>query len=333
MPSLSSSSLAKAVIDALAESDASAILLPGSQTNPRCFVVQHGRTIFELWTYIWTLTHGGGAARPRDEYRIQITGIQPPLSPNTAGGPTLLLGYEPNIQCFAGFDISKHRAFSRRSPSIQIPITALREALQYGLSFVTKGNDEIAIGIRPDAFLAYCINAEELHREGANVTMVELLTKATSLEPIHLERDEIVSPERERLVREVSALSRDSSFRRKVIHAYDRRCAVTRMQLQLIDAAHILPVGIEGSTDEVQNGLCLSPTYHRAFDKALIYLDERLQMQVNPEKEMELTAIGQAGGLEDFKAYLGNRIHLPEDRTLWPNLDYVRAGNVVRGID
>ena len=30
--------------------------------------------------------------------------------------------------------------------------------------------------------------------------------------------------------------------------AYDQRCAVTRIQLRLVDAAHILPVGAEGST-------------------------------------------------------------------------------------
>jgi putative restriction endonuclease len=295
-------------------------------------VVQRGRTVFELWTYIWTLTHGGGTARPRDEYRIQITGIQPPLVLNNTGGPTLLLGYEPSVGCFAGFDIGKHRAFSRRSPSIQIPITALHEALQFGLSFVTKGNDEIAIGIRPDAFLAYCVNAEALHREGANATMVDLLTKAASLEPVPPSAAATVSPERARLVREVSTLSRDSSFRRKVIHAYDRRCAVARMQLGLIDAAHILPVGIAGSTDDVQNGLCLSPTYHRAFDRAVIYLDERLQMQMSPAAEQELVQVGQAGGLEDFRSYLGKRIHLPEERALWPSADYVSAANLVRGI-
>jgi len=51
--------------------------------------------------------------------------------------------------------------------------------------------------------------------------------------------------------------------------------------LRLIEAAHILPVGAEGSTDLVTNGICLSPTYHRAFDRALIYLDESMKMQLS----------------------------------------------------
>lgn len=46
------------------------------------------------------------------------------------------------------------------------------------------------------------------------------------------------------------------------------------MQLRLIDAAHILPVGAKDSNDEVNNGLCLALTYYRAYDRCLIYLDE-----------------------------------------------------------
>lgn len=331
MPAVRPSSIVKAIIDALDESGASAILISNIQGNPRRFIVQYERKTFELWTYIWSLTHGGGAARPRNEYRIQITGVQPPIATNP-NGPTLILGYEPNTQCFAGFDLRKHRTFSTRSPSIQIPITVLHKALQHGLSFATKGNDEIAIGIRPDQLLAYALNAEILHREGANVGMVDLLTKAASLEQVSAEDVDVTTPERTRILREVAQLSRDSSFRRKVIHAYDRRCAVTRIQLRLIDAAHILPVGAEGSIDHVSNGICLSPTYHRAFDRALIYLDRSLNMQINPDKEQELIASGLAGGLQDFKTYLGMRIHLPEDRAQWPSMEFIRHANEYRGI-
>ena len=331
MPALSPQAIVQAIIDALDEGDASSILISPPRGHPRRFVVQFGRNMLELWVYVWTLTHGGGAARPKDEYRVQLTGVHPPL-PLNPDGPTLLVGYEPNTRCFAGFDLSKHQTFSVKSPSIQIPITTLHDALQHGFSFVTKGNDEIAIGIRSDQFLSYCLNVETLHRQGADAAMIDLLTKAASLEQIPPEAIEQVSPERKRIVSEVSKLSRDSSFRKKVVTAYDRRCAVTRIQLRLIDAAHILPVGAEGSTDEVTNGLCLSPTYHRAFDRALIYLDDSLNMQINPAKEKELIMLGLDGGLRDFKAYLGKKIHLPPDRTQWPQLEFIHAANKFRRI-
>jgi putative restriction endonuclease len=104
------------------------------------------------------------------------------------------------------------------------------------------------------------------------------------------------------------------------------------MQLRLVEAAHILPVGAEGSSDEVMNGICLTPTYHRAFDGSLIYLDEALKMQINPAKEKELIGLGLAGGLSDFKAYLGQRIHLPSDRNQWPNPEFIHAANQFRRI-
>lgn len=323
--------LNQSLIDALEESSASAVLISPPTKNPRRLVVQSGQNVFELWVYLWTLTHGGGAARPKNEFRIQLTGVTPPLELN-ATGPTILVGYEPNLKCFAGFDLSRHKRFSVNSPSIQIPINILHTALQHGFSFATKGNNEIAIGFRLDQFLAYSLNSELLHTYGAEAKTVNLLTKAAALEPIKPNDLQKVAKDRQRVVATVSRLSRDSDFRRKVTIAYDRRCAVTRMQLRLIDAAHILPVGSKGSSDEVYNGICLSPTYHRAFDRSLIYLDENLNMQINPAQERELARLGLDGGIGDFKAYLNKRIHLPADRRQWPQPDLIREANKFRQV-
>ncbi|MCL4868550.1 MAG: HNH endonuclease [Anaerolineae bacterium] len=331
MPQLPTPILLKSVTNALGESNATTVLISEARRNPRRYVVQAGQNLFEVWIYIWTLTHGGGAARPQNEYRIQITGVTPPLAYNPFG-PTVMVGYEPNLGCFAGFDLSKHQTFSTRSPSIQIPITTLYQAIQNGLSFLTKGNDEIAIGIRPDQFLAYLLNAELLHAQGADVTTTGLLTRAAALEEITANEIEQIPAERQRMVQKVARLSRDSSFRRKVLAAYEQRCVITRMQLRLIEAAHILPVGVEGSNDEVANGLCLSPTYHRAYDQGLIYLDEQLIMRINPTKEQELVQVGLAGGLESFKANLDQRIHLPQDRHQWPAPEFIRLANQFRNI-
>lgn len=331
MPAASPKIIVQAIINAFEEGNASAFLLSSGPGNPRQFIVQQSNQTFSVWMYVWTLTHGGGVARPVNEYRIQLTGIQQPLARNP-NGITLLMGYEPIVGCFAGFDVSKHLTFSTRSPSIQIPITTLHDALQNAFSFVRKGNDEIAIGVRPDQLLTYCLNAPLLHREGAVEGMPELLQQAAELLPIPEEETVSLPEERTRVIQEVARYSRDSTFRKRIVVAYDRRCAVTRMQLQLVDAAHILPVGAEGSTDETANGICLSPTYHRAFDKALIYLDDQLRMQINQEKEQVLAAAGVAGGLEAFKIHLGQRIHLPYERSQWPDLAYVQEANRIRGI-
>lgn len=55
-------------------------------------------------------------------------------------------------------------------------------------------------------------------------------------------------------------------FRRQVIHAYERRCAVCRLPFEeLLDAAHIKPDS-DGGIAHVRNGLALCKIHHGAFD-------------------------------------------------------------------
>ena len=332
MPAVPPRVLVRSITEAFAASDSVAVAVSQESGNPRRFVVRAERNHFEVWIYIWSLTHGGGPARPEDEYRIQLTGVSSPLQKNPTGGPTLLMGFESNTQCFAGFDVERHRTFSTNSPSIQIRLTRIYEALQNGLSFARKDNGEVAIGVRPDHFLAYVLNAPVLHKQGANADVSRLLSQAVELEKIDIEELKGLSQERQRIVSTVSRLSRDAKFRRKVLNAYEQRCSVTRIQLGLIDAAHILPVGIDGSTDDVSNGISLSPTYHRAYDKGLIYLDESLVMKTNVERLSDLDVLGLTGGIDDFSAYLDTRIHLPQDRHQWPDSQMIQEANRARGI-
>jgi putative restriction endonuclease len=96
-----------------------------------------------------------------------------------------------------------------------------------------------------------------------------------------------------------------------------------------MNQSHILPVGAPQSNDQINNGLALSPTYHRAFDYGLIYLDNDHVMRLNASKMTELTAIRLIGGIEGFKAPLG-KILLPQDRAQWPNPEFIRRANRFR---
>jgi putative restriction endonuclease len=282
-----------------------------------------------LAVYAWTLTPGGRRQLVH-EYRIQMTSVQSPL-PVEPNEVNILVGYEPNLQMFGGFDLARHRTFTTGSPSIQIDIRTVRQALQDGLAFNRKTNDEIALGIRPDQFMAYAINAEKLHKYGKEAATFDLLTRASSLETIPAEEIEVLSTERQRILQAVSRLSRLANFRQAVLQAYGFRCAVTRIQLKLVDAAHILPVGAPGSADDVRNGIALSPTYHRAYDSGLIFLDENFRMHINPGKEADLARLRLHGGIDTFKAPLG-RIHLPPDRRQWPSAPFIIRANRFRQI-
>lgn len=72
---------------------------------------------------------------------------------------------------------------------------------------------------------------------------------------------------------------RDRQFRKRVLEAYDRRCALTGIQLingggrAETQAAHIMSVEA-GGPDRVANGIALSGTVHWMFDRGLIALSD-----------------------------------------------------------
>lgn len=331
MPAVSPNVIINQLIEAILESGGiTAYVSESVRTHPRKFIVSYLGNTYSLWVYIWTLTHGGRVSLP-NEFRIQMTSVSSPL-PINPNGLTVLMGYHPDLRVFAGFDLRKHSSFTVGSPSVQINITALHDALQNGLSFTTKDNDEIAIGVRADQFLTYCLNAAPLHLYGVESNLTAMLSKAAELQEIPREDIAALSADRKQIVESISKYSRDANFRKLVMSAYDNRCAVTRTQLRLVDAAHILPVPSDDSSDHVTNGLALSPTFHRAYDNCLIYLDENYVMKLNMEKAEELKTVNLGGGLGQFRLFLDKKIHLPMDTNQRPRTEYIIRANECRRI-
>lgn len=330
MPAVSPAKLIDAILRAIQMSGGSGFYMSEIlATHPREFLIQYGEDTISLWVYIWTLTHGGRRSLP-DEYRIQMTSVPSPLSINQ-NGHNVLLGYHAENDMFAGFDIEKHRIFTAGSPSVQIGIEAIYTAIDDGLAFSRKDNQEIAVGIRPDQFLNYVFNAASLHQHGGDISTYTLLLKAAQLEEIRPQEMVTLEQERQKIVESVSRYARESSFRRQVMDAYGNRCAVTRAQLNLVDAAHIVPVKAQG-TDDVSNGIALSPTIHRAYDNSLIYLDTRYYMRLNEQKVDELKSQRLEGGLDDLRGYLDSQIHLPANRADWPDPELIGRANKLRRV-
>ena len=106
----------------------------------------------------------------------------------------------------------------------------------------------------------------------------------------------------------------------------------TRAQMRLVEAAHILPVPAEGSSDHVSNGISLAPTLHRAYDNCLIFLDTDLVMRLNEERAQQLVTDNLDAGLDTLRASLGNPIHLPVDVAQRPNPAFIERANAYRRI-
>ena len=110
---------------------------------------------------------------------------------------------------------------------------------------------------------------------------------------------------------------RGGLFKKTIPKIYSHTCCITGMKiqsshnLQMIDACHIYPFSLSGD-DTVTNGIALSPTMHRAFDRGLLTINSNFLVRVSPsiqEEESRFT-------LSQFE---GKQIILPEKEKYYPS--------------
>jgi putative restriction endonuclease len=318
------------IVQSIFECGWNVIYLSDLSEHPFLLKVYNQEESYKVRVYIWNLTHGGGKARPKNEYRIQITGIE--KFRNLEGEKTLILGWWGQIGVFAGFDFFKHNGKLGASPSIQIREENLRSALDSGFSACDRGNGEIAIAFRPDFFVEYVRNLENLHLIGESPDELMLAEKVVNSGLLPNDQDvELAAFNRTTVVKQVVKKLREMSFKRRVLKAYDFSCAFTGLQLKLIDAAHIIPVKEDYSSDFTANGIALSPTYHRAYDKGIVTMNEDYKIMVNKEKIKELKEMDQIGGVDLFIKNLRPEIIIPQNLSDRPNTNFIKEANKLRG--
>lgn len=314
------------VLEAIRASGWNCIIL--SDSHPFRLAVSRGETRERVLSYSWNLTHGG---YPRDpnELRIQVTGVE--RFKIEEGAKTLVLGWSEENRLFAGFDVTKHMMLmSGRSPSLQIRRQTLTAAAASGFSVQPRGNEEIAIAFRPDFFCTYVHELNNLHRTAGQPEDLAVLRQLAEEPTAEAIRDIPPSPRRT-VLQQIQRKVRDQRFRRSILVAYDYRCAMSGIQLDLLEAAHIIPVEHERGTDEIKNGICLSAIHHRAFDQGLLGIRPDYSVIMNQRRLGQLRSLGWDGGIELFKTTLRDQIILPARRELYPDPDYLTFGQVLRG--
>ncbi len=328
MSLLSKEELLEQVCSAIESSGWRAIVL--QREHPFLILVaREGHAAQRLLVYIWNITAGGPAGiRPAGEYRIQLTGVSSPLriEPDFQ---TLLIGWYDDLGVFAGFEVNRHVTFGY-SPSVQIRESTLGEAGEHGLAFQSRGNNEVAVAFAPDQFMNYVLQQRPLHLFRRPPEVELLQTASTGDEPAP-EDIEIVPRERREVVRTVTEWSRRRDFRIRVLGAYGHRCALCQIQLELIEAAHIIPVGVPGSNDLTSNGLALCLIHHGAYDDSLIGVREDYHVIANRAKLEELQQRNLAAGEQLLRSLVCSTILLPQRQTDWPRPEFLRDGLRLRG--
>ncbi len=116
---------------------------------------------------------------------------------------------------------------------------------------------------------------------------------------------------------------RSSIFKRQIPILYRNTCAISGLQINatinvsLIDACHIIPFS-NSYDDTISNGISLTPTLHRAFDRGLISIDDNYKIIISnkfkEEKQSRYSII-------QFK---NKEIFLPENSKFYPNLENLK---------
>jgi len=115
---------------------------------------------------------------------------------------------------------------------------------------------------------------------------------------------------------------RGGIFKREVPKIYGFQCAISGMKIetnrniQMIDACHIIPFALS-KNDTITNGIALSPNIHRAFDRGLITINDKYQVNVSKH----IVDNNSPFSLIQFE---GKQVSLPEKTKHYPALDSMK---------
>ena len=320
------------ILDAVSQSGASALVR--NSRHPFQISVWNEFQAKVLRIFVWNLTLGGPpTVRSSTEYRIQVTGAGRSLV-LPEGMDTLLLGWSEDHGVFAAFNTRLHIELGA-SPSVQIDEKYLLSARQFGFTLGIRSNGEIVPCFAPDQFLNYALNLYNLHdisKESESVeeglSLSEQITNEPSVTELNL--DHVDEPRRE-IIETTRRWIRQRDFRGRILSAYRNRCAICHLQLNLVEAAHIVPVSVRGSRDSTDNGLCLCVLHHAAYDGGLVGIGPDYHVLLNQEKLNSLRDASLGGGEEKILENVGDIITVPDVVQDRPTRDNLIRGLLARG--
>jgi putative restriction endonuclease len=305
-----------------------AVLFAGG-TNPYEFSLNGEPTIVFIGN-----VHFAGRS-DSDEYRIQCPGDLPgTLSEYVAEGRNvLILGYFSDLELFSAWDPER---FVNRNTKIQrfsmyTRLSKLREARQRGFSTYVDSDQQNIVLFRPEFIGLYVENAPVLHEARAQ-DLQKLVSFYEPSEPGKQPRRRVTINKR-RIEVTHTQYARSPQFRAVVLAAYRHRCAICGLQLELVEAAHIVPHAHPKGLDVVENGVALCALHHKSFDIGLLYFDDSYSIMLNPGRLAYLRKIGKNNGLNLYTRALRSQLVLPSKKTEYPAPENILLGNQIRGVE
>lgn len=276
--------------------------------------------------------HESGKGRGnQDECRIQIgktKNFNEALSSKT---DVIVLGYFADEKVFTAWNpfLLRTRFNQRQTISVYSRFSVQKKAVIEKIAAYRDNNDQSIISFQPDYLGLYLENVANIHLL-IDSELKELVKTSDRLN--EQDADGQVQIDKEKLTITHTRYKRDPKFKMLVYEAYEHRCAMCGIQLELIEAAHIIPHSHEKGTDDVQNGICLCTLHHKAYDRSLIFFDEKFNIKINDKKMEYLEKIGRDSGFRKFQSLNFDKITLPKNHILKPNSSNIKLANLIRGI-
>jgi putative restriction endonuclease len=186
----------------------------------------------------------------------------------------------------------------------------------------------MAVAFAPEAFMDYVEQQPSLHEFANLPAESEILADATRGAAVDLDR--VAGDGRREAVRKVLERVGQGNFRLRVLSVYDYCCALCDVQLDLVEAAHIVPVQI-GGDNRTSNGLALCSLHHAAYDRALVGITPDYRTRTNPDYIRRLRTIDRFRGVEAFRENLRDVIIVPDREQDRPDPDALDLGLRIRG--
>ena len=298
-----------------------------SGNNPYSFSINK-KTAYIL---IKNVHESGSGRGNEDEARIQIARTSNFLEALNSGKPNLILGYFADYNVFTAWNpfLFYDRINARQTVSKYTRFSIQEEAQKEGISCYKDNNGEVVITFRPEYIGLYLDNYKSMHLSDKDA-LQELIKRSENIEETENETGEEFELDDNTFIITHKKFKRDPLFKKIINEIYDHRCALCGIQLELTEAAHIIPHSHESGTDDPTNGICMCPLHHTAYDKGLIYIDEQYNIKINEAKIEYLQKIRKDGGIRKFEKLQDEKLCLPSSYS--PSIDFLRLANQIRGI-
>tara|TARA_B100001287_G_scaffold18653_1_gene13851 strand:- start:318 stop:1325 length:1008 start_codon:yes stop_codon:yes gene_type:complete len=323
---LNPSDLKYLLIDSLNQYTNNTYFIDGK--NPYRFSINKKK----YYILIKNIHESGDGRSNQDECRIQVAkskSFNPALNEHSN---VIILGYFHDERVFTAWNpfMMQERFNKKDTISLYSRFSIQREAAATGIANYVDNNNQSVISFKPQYLGLYLENYASIH-----------LFNQENLKNLIEKSDEFNSEDsfneldynNKKVTITHTRYKRDPKFRLAVYNAYKHKCAMCGIQLELVEAAHIIPHSDSRGTDEVSNGICLCKLHHGAYDNSLIYVDEDFNINFNDEKINYLIKMEQDAGIIQLQKLTFEKLKLPNNPIYAPNTNNLKIANQLRGIN